>query len=265
MDWDKAIKDYIATLAPVRVNAEVLQKIVQLMDLTSLNESDTESTISVLCEKAKTPFGHVAAICTYPAFVRLTAAEFSGTPIKIVTVANFPTGTAPIETVLLEIGQALEDGAQEMDIVFPYENFLAGKRGDTQEFVASCKAACGKKVVLKMILETGKLQTVRNIADASRLCFEAGADFIKTSTGKNAPGATLEAVATMLFAVREMTTRLNKCLGVKVSGGIRELEQAAQYILLAEKIMGPTWVCSQTFRLGSSQLINEIIANEAKV
>jgi deoxyribose-phosphate aldolase len=258
MHWSEAINEHIQTLKPVEVTPALMQRILPLIDLTSLNETDTEESIAVFCEKAKSPFGHVAAVCVYPKFIRLVATEFAGTPIKAATVVNFPEGSAPLESVLIEISRALQDGAQEIDVVFPYSRYLAGERQYAHTFVESCKAACGDNVLLKVILETGALGDPAIIADAAYDALSAGADFVKTSTGKISEGATLEAAATLLLVIRHASSQLRREIGLKVSGGIKNLQQAAQYIELADQIMGRDWVTKDTFRIGASKLVDEI-------
>lgn len=159
--------------------------------------------------------------------------------------------------MLLEIGRALEDGAQEIDVVFPYERYLAGERQYAQTFVSTCKAACGS-AALKVILETGALSDVTLIADAGYDVLAAGADFVKTSTGKINEGATLEAAATLLLVVKHISSQLHRPVGVKVSGGIRKIEDAIAYVELADSIMGREWVTPATFRIGASKLVDEI-------
>jgi deoxyribose-phosphate aldolase len=254
MQWSEAIKEYIQALKPVKSNQALLQKMLSLMDLTSLNETDTEASIAAFCEKAQTPVGHVAAVCVYPQFVRLVADTFAGTHVRAATVANFPEGTAPLESVLIEIGRAIQDGAQEIDVVFPYLRYLAGEQQYAHTFVETCKAACGDNVIFKVILETGALGDPAIIADASFIALSAGADFIKTSTGKIAEGATLEAAATMLLVIRHIGHKLKRPVGFKVSGGVKEWHQAVQYIELADQIMGQDWVKPATFRIGASKL-----------
>ena len=260
MQWSDVIKEYLKALKPAEINPALMQRVAGLVDLTSLNEKDTEESIAAFCEKAQTPFGHVAAVCVYPRFARLVATQFVGTPIKIATVANFPSGAASLESVLIEINQALQDGAQEIDVVFPYRRYLAGEKQYTHQFVSACKAACGDRAILKVILETGALADITIIADASYEALTAGADFIKTSTGKMPEGATLEAAAAMLLVIRHAHEQLKRPFGLKVSGGIRELQQAAQYIELADLIMGREWVSSETFRIGASKLVDELLA-----
>jgi deoxyribose-phosphate aldolase len=232
---------------------DLVQLIVGLVDLTSLNTTDTEADMAALCERATSPYGHVAAVCVYPAFVRLVADNFAGTEIKTATVVNFPSGDEPLESVLVAINDALEDGANEIDVVFPYKRYLAGDKEYAQSFVSTCKTACGDKALLKVILETGVLKDPDVIAAASKDALTAGADFIKTSTGKVAEGATLEAAGVMLKVIKQMSSP--RTLGVKVSGGIRTVEQAVEYVQLAESIMGKDWVSPKTFRIGASKIV----------
>lgn len=259
MQWSDAIQEQIETIKPVKQSPEIIQRIMGLIDLTSLNDSDTEASVSAFMQKAQTQYGHVAGVCVYPQFMRLVADALAGTPIKAATVANFPEGATPLDSVLLEIGRALEDGAQEIDVVFPYQRYLAGERKYAHTFVETCKAACGS-ATLKVILETGALNDPAIIADASFDVIAAGADFIKTSTGKINPGATLEAAATMLLVIKHMSAQLNRPVGFKASGGIKDIQQATQYIQLADQIMGVKWVNPGTFRIGASRLMDELIA-----
>lgn len=260
MQWSDAIQAQIKSLKPVKQDVALADRIIRLIDLTSLNDTDTEASIASFCNKAHTDFGNVAAVCTYPRFVRLIANEFAGSQIKTATVANFPDGTDSLEEVLLEIGAAIQNGAQEIDVVFPYSRYLAGERQYAQTFVTACKAACGDNVLLKVILETGALLDAPIIADASFDALAAGADFIKTSTGKTSQGATLEAAATMLLVIQHIQPQLKRRLGIKISGGIKSIEQAAQYVELADQILGKENVTADTFRIGASKLVDEIIA-----
>lgn len=245
---------------PIKIDAPLLQRVFSLIDLTSLNETDSEASIAAFCEKARNTYGHVAAVCVYPPFVRMVAAEFSGSPIKTATVANFPHGDGKTEAVLLEISRALSDGAQEIDVVFPYKRYLAGEKRNAQVFVEVCKAACGDQVTLKVILETGALRTPTIIAEASADVLRAGADFVKTSTGKMTPGATIEAATNILTVIKDMQSQLHRRVGLKVAGGIKEIQQAVEYITLADRIMGRDWVTPTTFRIGASRLVDEMIS-----
>ncbi len=258
MHWADATQELIQTLKPVEFNPALIRRILGLVDLTSLNATDTQASIAAFFEKAQTSFGHVAAVCVYPQFVRFAADEFSGTPIRVATVANFPEGTSSLESVLLEIGRALEDGAREIDVVFPYQRYLAGEQQAIRQFIADCKAACGDQVILKVILETGVLLDLAIIADASLAALTAGADFIKTSTGKIAEGATFQAAATMLLVIKHVQPKLHRPVGIKISGGVRDIQQAAQYIELADNVMDRDWVAPNTFRIGASKLISTL-------
>lgn len=259
MQWADAVAEQVNALTSVRIDTALKRRIYSLLDLTSLNDNDTESSISFLCEKAQTSLGHVAAVCIYPQFVPLAAANFAGTSVKVATVVNFPGGTESLENVLAEMNQSLQAGAQEIDVVFPYERYLAGETQYTHQFVSICKAACGDGVKLKVILETGALNDLAIIADASYEVLAAGADFIKTSTGKISEGATLEAATTMLMVLKHIESQAKHHFGFKAAGGIRTIQQAAQYIELADRIMGREWVTPDTFRIGASKLVDELL------
>jgi deoxyribose-phosphate aldolase len=241
------------------VDQALALRLVGLIDLTNLDQTSTEANIAEFLARATTSYGHVAAVCLLPMFVRMGVSQFTGTAIKVATVANFPGGTDSLEQVLQDIGRALTDGAQEIDVVFPYQRYLAGERRYTETFVEACRVACGENVTLKIILETGALRDPAIIADASYDVLAAGADFIKTSTGKISEGATLEAAAAMLLVIKHMSRQLPRKMGIKVSGGIRKADQAAQYVELADQIMGREWVAPATFRIGASQLLDELL------
>lgn len=260
MQWAEAVDAHLASLQPVAENPALLQRLYSLVDLTSLNDNDTESTITNLCAKANSSLGHVAAVCVYPAFASQVAAKFAGTAVKTATVVNFPEGNQSLENVLAEINEALLAGANEIDVVFPYDRYLAGEQHYAHHFVQACKTACGDQALLKVILETGALNDASIIADASYTALAAGADFIKTSTGKIVEGATLQAAAVMLLVIKHTEPQVKHRLGLKVSGGIRTIEQAAQYVALADDIMGPDWVTPETFRIGASQLVDALLS-----
>jgi deoxyribose-phosphate aldolase len=233
------------------------QRIFSLLDLTSLNDTDTAETIAVLCSKAVTSLGHVAAVCVYPQFVKLAAELLAGTPVKIATVANFPHGADSQVAVLQTIQTALADGADEIDVVLPYQEYLAGKKLAACQLIQACKMACGQHL-LKVILESGTLKNPQIIAEASHDVLMAGADFLKTSTGKVSTGATLEAATVMLQTIKVLTPQLQRAVGFKVAGGVRTIAQANEYIHLATTIMGTEWVQPEHFRLGASQLVEEL-------
>lgn len=258
MEWSKTVKQYIDALKPVKESPALIPRILSLVDLTRLKENDSESNIAAFCEQAQSGYGHVAAICVYPQFVRLVADTFANTPVKVATVVNFPQGSDTLDDVLKELNRVLTDGAQECDVVFPYLRYLAGEHQFAHTFVTACKAACGE-VTLKMILETGVLNDPAIIADACFTALSSGADFVKTSTGREAVGATLESAATLLLVIKHASQQFKRNFGLKVSGGIKEIHDAARYIELADEIMGKAWVTSSHFRIGSSQLVETIL------
>lgn len=229
--------------------------LISLIDLTSLNDQDTDDVIEALCKKAMTPFGKVAAVCVFPRFVKLAKALVQGEYIPVATVANFPAGQSSLKATLTEIELSLADGADEIDVVIPYHDYLAGNKQSTQLLVKSCKQLCGDKD-LKVILETGALADDEIIYDASCRILEAGADFIKTSTGKIAVGATLAAAKQMLNAIRHV----NPGAGFKASGGVRTPEQAQAYLDLAREIMGDSWCNAEHLRIGASSLLDALLA-----
>ncbi len=244
--------------APLSPNLS--KKIFQLIDLTSLNITDNNESIITLCKNTESHLGHVAAICIYPQFISLAKTLIKNKHIKIATVVNFPDGTQPLHKTIADIHQALADGADEIDMVFPYQSFLNGQRKLAREYLHQCKFICGPKITLKVILETGELKSDQNIADACEDAINTGANFVKTSTGKTANGATLEAAYIMLNAIKKAALT-GKSVGFKASGGIRTLADATPYIYLAQKIMGAEWISPQTFRFGASSLATNLCSN----
>ena len=231
-------------------------KIIPLIDLTSLTIDDTEKSIIALCEKAQTPFGEVASVCLYPKFIKIAVETLQHTSIKIATVINFPHGDDPLLDTLHGIETALSEGANEIDMVFPYLTYQRGEKNKALEFVVKAKEICKKNILLKIIIETGELQSPELIKTITQDVIHAGADFIKTSTGKTRQGATLEAARIILTTIK---AQANPRIGLKISGGIRTVTQALSYIQLANEIRGDHGVQPATFRIGASQLLDEII------
>lgn len=229
---------------------------LSLLDLTNLRDDCDTAAIDDLCRRAQTPYGTTAAICIWPRFVaqaRTTLGE--GHPVRIATVVNFPSGGLPVSAVVEETKGAIRDGADEIDLVIPYEAFLAGNEAAVTEMVSAVRDAC-PNACLKVILETGELKDSARISRASELAIEAGADFIKTSTGKVSVNATLEAADIMLRAIRDSRKRI----GFKPAGGIGTVADADLYLRLAETIMGSDWIMPSTFRFGASSLLDDIMA-----
>lgn len=225
------------------------QRLIGLIDLTDLSEPCTEEAVRALCAKAMGPMGPPAALCLWPQFVGV-AQRIVGNAIPVATVVNFPQGGGDLERVVEDMGEALGDGADEIDMVFPYRAFLDGDVALAADMVSAAKERCGKRP-LKIILETGALPDRTAIHKASVCALEAGADFLKTSTGKIATGATEDAARIMLETIRDHGNRA----GFKVSGGIRTLEQATRYRDLFEAICG-TPATKARFRIGASALFD---------
>lgn len=228
-----------------------------LVDLTNLKDDCTPAQIDALCEKAVTPFGTTAAICIWPRFIaRARTLLGPESPVRIATVVNFPSGDLKVEDVLAEMREAIADGADEIDLVIPYRALLAGDEAAVTAMVTAVRESCAEPVLLKTILETGELKDIALIRRASELAIAAGADFIKTSTGKVAVNATLEAADIMLQAIRDS----RKKVGFKPAGGISSVADAALYLRLADTIMGEDWVMPSTFRFGASGLLDDILS-----
>ena len=227
---------------------------MSLLDLTDLAEDANEAGLRSLCERATGGPVPVAAICIWPRFVAKAREILGECPVAIATVANFPKGDATTSTVVQEVEAALTHGADEIDLVLPWRAFLLGESGSAREMVETVKACCGEKR-LKVILETGEYPDLASVKLASELAIAAGADFIKTSTGKTARSATPEAARVMLEVIRATP----RPVGLKPSGGIRTLADAETYLGLADEIMGPGWARPETFRFGASGLYQALL------
>lgn len=237
------------------------QRALALMDLTTLNEDDTDEKVTALCRQANSPAGKTAAICIYPRFIPLAKKILreQGTPdIRIATVTNFPHGNDDVAIAVAETKAAIAYGADEVDVVFPYRALISGNAQIGFELVQACKAVCqDAHVLLKVIIETGELKQEALIRQASEIAIDAGADFIKTSTGKVPVNATPESAAIMLKAIRDKG--VGERVGFKAAGGVRNAEDAAIYLQLADDIMGAEWATAQHFRFGASSLLASLL------
>jgi deoxyribose-phosphate aldolase len=227
---------------------------VALLDLTSLNDDDTDERIVALCQKAATPRGPVAAVCCFGRFGALAVRELRDSPVKVATVANFPAGDDDPDAAARETAAQVADGVDEVDVVAPWRAHLAGDTQAVARLVRACVDAAGGRT-LKVILETGShpdLQTTRAMADAA---LDAGAGFLKTSTGKHGQGASPEAFGVLLDAVKAAGHG-----GVKASGGVRSADQADAYVAQAAAMLGDDWVSPEHVRLGASSLLDDLLA-----
>ncbi|ABM04567.1 2-deoxyribose-5-phosphate aldolase, NAD(P)-linked [Psychromonas ingrahamii 37] len=232
---------------------------IQLMDLTTLNDDDNDQKVIQLCKAAHTIAGDTAAVCIYPRFIPIARKTLTlqNTPqIKIATVTNFPHGNDDLNIALAETRAAVAYGADEVDLVFPYRALIEGNAEIGTTMVKACKDICGDNVTLKVIIESGELKTPELIKAASEICINAGADFIKTSTGKVPVNATLEATKIMLEAIKE--SGLN--VGFKAAGGVKDAQTADDYMQLASSIMGDNWVDRTHFRFGASSLLGALLS-----
>lgn len=229
------------------------------IDLTDLGDAATEAGAVDLCRRAVTPHGRVAAVCLWPRFVAAAKAALAGTGVKIATVVNFPAGGEDTAAVERETDRAIADGADEIDLVMPWRTFLAGRRGFAESQIVRIRRLCADRALLKVILETGEIGEAAKIRAAADLALAAGADFVKTSTGKVAVNATPDAARILLEAVRDA----GRPAGFKAAGGIRTVAEAAVYLDLADRIMGPGWASPATFRFGASGLLGDVLATLA--
>jgi deoxyribose-phosphate aldolase len=237
-------------------DVQTAQRALRSLDLTDLTETCTDQAIDALCKKALDPRGPVAAVCVWPQFVKRAQEGLKGSSVRIATVVNFPAGGEDVGRVTDDVQEALSDGANEIDLVLPYEAVRRGDLAAATEMVEAVREMIDQNRLLKVILETGELKDAALIETASRIAIEAGADFIKTSTGKTPVSATPEAAEIMLNAIKAS----GRPVGLKPSGGIRTLADAKIYLDLADRILGQGWATPQTFRIGASSVYDALIA-----
>ncbi len=250
-----------------KVNKQVmLKQILSFIDLTTLSGDDTNKKVTELCRKATSYKGkmagveNVAAVCVYPIFASLVSDLLKSYSINVACVAGaFPSGQSPLEIRVAEVVDAVANGANEIDMVISRGKLIEGNSDYVSNEVSVIKKACGD-AHLKVILETGELQTVELIRQASELSILAGADFIKTSTGKIEPAATPEAFLIMLDTIKEYYDKTGKMIGIKPAGGISTTDEAVIYYLLVMEILGEKWLSNKYFRIGASRLADNIFA-----
>jgi len=247
-----------------------LDTAVRMIDLTTLEGADTHGKVRAMCAKARRPdpadpaVPPVAAVCVYPDLVSVAVAELAGSTVGVASVATaFPSGRACMAVKLADTADAVAAGATEVDMVIDRGAFLAGRYGQVYEEIVAVREACGD-AHLKVILETGELVTLDNVARASWLAMLAGADFIKTSTGKVSPASTPPVALVMLTAVRDYAQMTGHRVGVKVAGGIRTAKDAVRYLVLVNETAGAEWLTPDLFRIGASSLLNDLLMQRAK-
>ncbi len=251
--------------------AQAIDLAISMVDLTTLEGADTPGKVRALCAKAVHPepadpsVPKVAAVCVYPDRIAIAAEALRGTGVQLASVATaFPAGRAGLEVKLADTRDAVRDGATEIDMVIDRGAFLSGDYTKVFEEIVAIKEACGT-AHLKVILETGELNTYDNVRRASWLAMLAGADFIKTSTGKVSPAATLPVTLIMLEAVRDFRLRFGRQVGVKPAGGIRTTKDAIKYLVTVNEIAGPDWLTNEWFRFGASSLLNDLLMQRRKL
>ena len=244
---------------------EILKKIISLIDLTTLNGNDTKHKVRSLCQKAievENPslnIPKVAAICTYPNFTALVSNKLKGSGVKTAVVAtSFPSGQTFSEVKLLEVEKAVEAGADEIDMVISRGLFLEGEYKEVFDEIKAVKNACGH-AHLKVILETGELENLTQVYRASKLAMEAGADFIKTSTGKIKPAATETAFLVMTDAIKAHYEKTGIKTGIKPAGGISDTETALNFYTIVRENLGEEWLNNDLFRIGASRLLDNLV------
>lgn len=243
---------------------ESYRYILSSIDLTTLEGSDNKVAVAALCEKAvgfrndKKNIRSTAAVCVYPPFVAQAKAALKGTGIQVASVAGaFPAGQSPIEIKLAEIKYAIQQGADEIDMVISRGKFLEGNLQEVFDEIRAIREVC-KNVKLKVILETGELKTPQNIYKASQLAIAAGADFIKTSTGKISVNATPEAFLVMMDAIKLHFQKTGNKVGIKAAGGISDPDTALIYLNLLSQVLGKDWLSNSCFRIGASRLATKV-------
>ena len=269
------IEDRIARITARSIKKESkmqgLLMALNMIDLTTLEGADTDEKVKQLCFKAHHLHDELpglpttAAVCVYPNFVKLAVNELKGTGVKVASVATaFPSGQSSAEIKLLDTKIAVDSGADEVDMVISRGKFHSGEYNFVFDEIAMIKEACGKNVRLKVILETGGIGTLDKVRQASDIAMYAGADFIKTSTGKIKPAATLPVTLVMLEAIRDYYYKTGIMIGMKPAGGISNSKLALQYLLMVKETLGGKWLTNEYFRFGASSLANDVLLQIVK-
>ncbi|MCI7119091.1 deoxyribose-phosphate aldolase [Prevotella sp.] len=262
-----AVRKIIAEKVPENDNMDVKRFLFGSIELTTLKTTDSDTSVLAFTERVNDfdneypDLPHVATICVYPCFAKTVAESLEVDGVEIACVSgSFPSSQARIEVKVAETSLAVADGATEIDIVMPVGKFLSGDYEGVCDDIAELKAACGESVAMKVILETGALKTASNIKKASILSMYAGADYIKTSTGKLEPAATPEAAYVMCQAIKEYYDKTGIQIGFKPAGGINSVMDALIYYTIVKEVLGKKWLTNKWFRLGTSRLANMLLS-----
>ena len=264
-----ALEERAASLSRRSIKREsklfALDLAIKMMDLTTLEGADTPGKVAALCSKAVRPdpaeptIPSVAAVCVYPNLVPHAVPRLRGSGVKVASVATaFPSGQTPTDVKVREVEDVVAMGADEVDMVIDRGAFLSGRYAKVYDEIVRVKEACGE-ANLKVILEVGELGTYDNVRRASLLAMAAGADFVKTSTGKLSSAATLPVTLVMLEAIRDVYDETGRMVGMKPAGGIRHAKQAVQYLVQLFETLGPDWLSPELYRLGASSLLNDVL------
>ncbi len=243
---------------------EGLKMLIGMLDLTTLEGADTPGKVRSLCQKARQPdpdeeYPSVGAVCVYPPMVSVAREQVGGTDINVASVASyFPSGQAALDERVAEVERVRDAGADEIDVVINRNAFLSGEYGRVHRELSALAEASGDKHV-KVILETGELETFDAVRLASRIAMDAGADFIKTSTGKVKPAATMPVTLVMLEAIRDYHLETGRKVGMKPAGGIRKAKPALRYLVMVKETLGDAWLTPDLFRIGASSLLNDLL------
>ena len=263
-----AAKERASRLATRSIKTEAkvegLKRLIAMLDLTTLEGADTPGKVRSLCQKARQPdpdrdYPSVGAVCVYPPMVSVAREEVAGTGVRVASVASyFPSGQAALDERVEEVGRVRDAGADEIDVVMNRNAFLSGEYGRVHRELSALAEASGD-AHLKVILETGELETYDAVRLASRIAMDAGADFIKTSTGKVKPAATMPVTLVMLEAIRDYHLDTGQKVGMKPAGGIRKAKPALRYLVMVKETLGDAWLTPERFRIGASSLLNDLL------
>jgi deoxyribose-phosphate aldolase len=270
MEHKEEVTNVVSWLTTGGLNDQTILKaakfLLSVCDLTSLNDDDSEESIRLLCGRAVRPVNtrgdmpHVAAVCVFPKFIDIAREVLDGKPVRIATVAGaFPSGDAPTDLKLAEVQASIDRRADEVDYVIDHGLFLKEGNRVVENEVREAKRICGART-LKVILETGALRSEPAIRNAAESAILGGADFVKTSTGKLAPAATISATTVMLHVISDHMLSTGKRVGIKPAGGIANMNDATEYARLVHGILGNGWLNPSLFRIGASRLLDDIVA-----